>query len=116
MSAMGSVALMSGSPTCLRHPRNGALVRELAQADPAEAELPVDRPRAAAAIAALVGPGLELRGPRCLRDQALLRQSSSYCSDRNGRPSSRKSASASSSDFAVVVIVTSRPRTVSTSS
>jgi hypothetical protein len=39
-------------PARLRHARNGALVSELAQADPANAELAKDRPRTAALVAA----------------------------------------------------------------
>src|SRR5512144_3105269 len=60
-SAMGSVIDM-GSPTALRHARDVAVVRELAQADPAHAELAVHGARAAAAAAAAVVPGRELRG------------------------------------------------------
>jgi hypothetical protein len=58
-SAMGSV--MGGLPARLRHPRNEALVRELAQADPAEAELAVHRTGPAALAAAGVLTGLVLR-------------------------------------------------------
>src|SRR4051794_33650409 len=52
-SAMGSVIDMA-LPARLRHPGDEALVRELAQADSADAELAVDRARAAAAAAARV--------------------------------------------------------------
>src|SRR3954467_11630334 len=59
-SAMGSVIDMR-LPTRLRHAGDVALVRQLAQADSAQAELAVHRARTAAAAAARVGPGLVLR-------------------------------------------------------
>src|ERR687886_705372 len=59
MSATGSVNI-SRLPAALRHAGNDALVRELAQADPAEAELAEHRARPAAAVAARVVPHLEL--------------------------------------------------------
>ena len=59
---------------------------------------------------------LNFCGRAALAMRLFLAKLSSYASDRNGRPSSRRSASASSSVEAVVVIVTSSPRTVSTSS
>src|SRR3954470_5178614 len=59
-SAMGSVIDMR-SPARLRHPGDHALVRELAQADPAHAELAVHRARPATTAAARVLAGLELR-------------------------------------------------------
>src|ERR671931_109618 len=62
-SATGSVMDMR-LPAALRHPGDVAVVRELAQADAAHAELLVDRAGAAAAAAAGVLPGLELRGAR----------------------------------------------------
>src|SRR5512133_2638012 len=74
MSAIGSVCI-SNSPARFRHAGDLALVRELAQADPAEAELLVDRARAAAAIAARVLPHLEARLSLGLRDQGLLSHS-----------------------------------------
>src|SRR3954454_10243419 len=58
-SAMGSVIDMR-SPARLRHAGDVALVRELAQAHPAQAELAVDRARAPAATAARVRPRLVL--------------------------------------------------------
>src|SRR3954447_26473013 len=70
MSATGSVSI--GSPARLGHARDAALVRELAQADPAEAELPVDRARAPAAVAARVLADLEPRRSRLLDDQRFL--------------------------------------------
>src|SRR5919112_4588394 len=64
-SATGSVIDMrcgSCLPAALGHARDEALVRELAQADPAQPELAVDGPRAAAAAAARVLAGLVLGG------------------------------------------------------
>src|SRR4051794_3071412 len=58
-SAMGSVIDMR-LPTRLRHAGDVALVRELAQADPAQAELAEHGAGAAAAPAARVLPGLVL--------------------------------------------------------
>src|SRR3954471_24224746 len=60
-SAMGSVIDIR-SPTRLRHARDHPVVRELAQADPAQAELAVHGARPAAATAARVLAGLELGG------------------------------------------------------
>src|SRR3982751_6241388 len=60
-SAMGSV-IDTRSPAALGHARDEAVVRELAQADPAQAELAVDRARPATAPAALIAAGLELGG------------------------------------------------------
>src|SRR6187402_53646 len=71
MSATGSVIIVA-SPTRLRHAGDGALVGQLAQADPAQAELLVDRARPAAAVAPAVGARLELLRPGCLRDETLL--------------------------------------------
>src|SRR5918999_3797443 len=59
-SAIGSVIDMR-SPARLRHAGDEALVRELAQADAAEPELAVHRPRAPAAAAAAVRPRGVLR-------------------------------------------------------
>src|SRR4051795_2160955 len=60
MSAFGSVSIPSLLPARLRHARNHALVRQLAQADPAEAELLEHGARAPAAVAPRVIPHLEL--------------------------------------------------------
>src|SRR4051794_37770775 len=62
-SATGSVIDMR-LPAALRHARDVAVVRELAQADPAQAELAEDGPRAAAAATARVLAGLVLGGAR----------------------------------------------------
>src|SRR5919205_1493598 len=66
-SATGSVIDMR-SPARLRHAGDVAVVRELAQAHAAQAELAVDRPRPAAAAAARVGPRLVLRCARLAHD------------------------------------------------
>src|SRR5919106_5286296 len=70
-SAMGSVIDMR-SPARLRHAGDEAVVRELAQAHAAEAELAIDGARAAAAPAARVGPRLVLRRARLAHDLGLL--------------------------------------------
>src|SRR3954453_3118218 len=70
-SAMGSVIDMR-SPARLRHAGDEALVRQLAQADPAQAELPVDGARTTAAPAPRVGPGRVLRRAGLPDDLALL--------------------------------------------
>src|SRR4051812_26939580 len=72
MSATGSVSIASLLPAALRHARDRALVGELAQADPADPELLVDRPRPTAAVAAAVGTGLVLRRPSGLDHEGLL--------------------------------------------
>src|SRR3954452_5116139 len=60
-SATGSVMLMA-LPARLRHAGDVAVVGELAQADPAQAELAEHRTRAAATAAPRVLAGLELGG------------------------------------------------------
>src|SRR5919206_3820627 len=73
MSATGSVSIARLLPARLRHAGDHALVRELPQADPAEAELAEDRARTPAAIAAAVVPHPEALRPPLLDRQALLR-------------------------------------------
>src|SRR5919205_1110097 len=68
MSAIGSVNIRVLLPAGFRHARDRALVRELAQADPAEAELPVHGARAAAPAAAGVVADAELLRPLGLGD------------------------------------------------
>src|SRR3954462_11635953 len=63
-SAMGSVMDMRGLPAALRHPRDVAVVGELAQADPADAELAVNTARAPALAAPGVLTGLVLAAAR----------------------------------------------------
>src|SRR3954465_8745835 len=70
-SAMGSVIDMR-SPARLRHAGDEALMRELAQADPAQAELPVHGARTTAAPTARVRPRRVLRRPLLAGDLALL--------------------------------------------
>src|SRR5215469_11282000 len=111
MSAIGSVSTVSLLPARLRHAGNRALVRELAQADAAEPELAEDRARPAAPVAARVTTCLELLGSPLLDDERRLRHYSLLLSSPNGRPSACSSARACSSVSALVVIVTSRPRT-----
>src|SRR3954451_23438955 len=67
-SAMGSVIDMR-SPARLGHAGDEAVVRQLAQAEPADAELAIDRTRAAAASTARVRTRLVLR--RALRGDDL---------------------------------------------
>src|SRR5215208_7045134 len=131
-SAMGSVMLTPiPLPARLRHAGDVALVRELAQADAAEAELLVDGARPAALAAARVRARLVLRRPRGADDlgglchvvsslsvpQAATAWSfkdskpAGRPSRAKGMPSASSSANASASVCAVVVIVTSMPRT-----
>src|SRR5688572_18760660 len=72
MSETGSVSIVPPLPARLGHAGDEALVRKLAQADPAEAELLVDSARAPAPVAPGVGPRLVLLRAGGLRDQALL--------------------------------------------
>src|SRR3954447_10809494 len=72
-SAMGSVIDMCDLPARLRHAGDVAGVRQLAQADPAQAEPAVHRARAAAAPTAGIGPRRELRRPLLADDLRLLR-------------------------------------------
>src|SRR6266508_1286542 len=70
MSAIGSVSI--GSPRALVHPGDAVLVGEIPQADPAQAELAVDRARPATAVAAMVAAGLEALRTGSLGDQGLI--------------------------------------------
>src|SRR4249919_748821 len=72
MSAIGSVTTSSSLPAALRHPGNRAVVRELPQTDPAQAELAKHRTRTPAAVAARVRTRLELLRPGLLDHQRLL--------------------------------------------
>src|SRR5207237_5107983 len=62
----------SRSPAGLRHARKLADERALAEADPAEAELPHEAARSAADLTTMVGLNLELRRALWLQDEALL--------------------------------------------
>src|SRR6476646_2756988 len=75
MSAMGSVVMQSPLPARLRHAGDHARVRELAQADAAQPELPVHGARPAAPLAARVATRLVLRRPGGLDSQRFLRHS-----------------------------------------
>src|SRR5262245_41268846 len=91
MSAIGSVCM--SLPARFGHAGDLTLVRELAQTDPAEAELPEHRARPAAAVAARVLARLEARDSLGLRDQGLLCHYSLLPSlSRNGRPRPRRRA------------------------
>src|SRR6266487_1623200 len=104
----------SSLPGTLGHAGDRAFVRELAQADPAEAELAIDRARAAAAAAARVVPHLELLRARGFDDEGFFGHYSSSPSGAGsampgkGMPRPRSRASACSLSAAVVVIATSR--------
>src|SRR3954463_3798648 len=69
MSAMGSVSTCLLLPAGLRHAGNGALVRKLAQADPAKAKLLEHGARAAALVAARVVPHPVLLRSPLLHDE-----------------------------------------------
>src|ERR671937_1666892 len=69
MSATGSVSIARRLPAGLRHAGDHALVRELPQTDPAEAELAEDGARAPAAVAARVLAHLEALRPALLHPQ-----------------------------------------------
>src|SRR4051794_5049168 len=127
-SAIGSVIDMR-LPTRLGHARDVAVVRQLAQAQAAEPELPVHRARAPAATTTRVRARLVLRGPLrgddlgCLGHVSLSYAATGSPSVSNapgrpsrakGMPSASSSVNASASVWAVVVIATSRPRTWST--
>src|SRR6478736_6452441 len=74
MSAIGSVIVIVRRPSPARLGDAGDLagVHELAQADPAQAELAVDRARPTAPAASAVGPDLVLGLALLLLDQRLL--------------------------------------------
>src|SRR6478672_8252536 len=103
MSAMGSVMDMwPPSPTRLGHARDLAGVSQLAEADAAQHELAEHGARAAAALAAGVGPYLELRLALLLLDERLFRH---YCpSLRKGKSNASRRALPSASVRAVVTI------------
>src|SRR5437588_3434828 len=65
-------SIFTASPARLGHAGDHALVRELPQADPAEAELAEDGARAPAAVAARVAPHLEALRPALLHPEGLL--------------------------------------------
>src|SRR5947208_10668681 len=67
-SEMGSVVAMDGLPARLRHSGDEAVVGQLAQADPAHAELAVHGAGPAAAAAARIRPSLVLGRSRLAHD------------------------------------------------
>jgi hypothetical protein len=69
MSAIGSVSIRSLLPARLRHAGDRALVRELAQADPAESELAEHGARPSAPVAARVVADAVLLRPLLLDAQ-----------------------------------------------
>src|SRR5690242_8786116 len=75
MSAIGSVSTASLLPAGLRHAGDRALVRELAQADPAKAEFLEDGAWPAAPVAPRVVPHRELLRALLLDDERCLRHS-----------------------------------------
>src|SRR4029079_13741506 len=72
MSATGSVSISSLLPRALGHAGDRALMRELAQADPAEAELAEDGARPPAPVAARVVAGLDPVRPLLLDHERCL--------------------------------------------
>src|SRR5690606_35905377 len=102
------------SPAGLRDAGQLAAVSHLPEAHAAQPELPVDGTRTAAARASSVRAHLELRLPRRLGDQRLLRHALLAQLSLKGKPRSLSSARPSSSFFAVVTIVMSMPRWRST--
>src|SRR5579871_1895766 len=123
ISAIGSVIDMcsSPSPRRLRHARHDAGVRVLPKADAAHRKLAQIAARPPADPAPVVAAHLELRRATRLDDQTGLCHScylrfpggagAGFCS---GRPIAVKNSEASSSVLALVTIVTSMPRVLST--
>src|ERR1051325_4379291 len=107
MSATGSVMLMQASlsPAGLAHAGDVSPERELAEADPAESELPQHGAHPPAALATADPPGGEFRGALGALDPARLRHRYATfwgVSPRNGQPNSRSSPMARSSRRAAV--------------
>src|SRR6185312_745063 len=109
-SAIGS--LYMALPARLDHAGHLALEGELPEADPAGLELPQVAAGPAADLAARVGARLELGRALLLHDERGFGHD--QASARNGTPRCVKRAFASSSVRAVVTIVMSMPRTLST--
>src|SRR3989449_9777752 len=125
MSATGSITLISRSvllPTGFTHAGNFPAQRELAETNAAQPELAERAPAAAAALAPVVAPHLELRlpldflHPRLLRHDSLVSYATTAtgASPRKGIPSSRSRARAGSSRPALVTSVISIPWIFST--
>src|ERR671932_7044 len=104
MSATGSVIVIGRSPTRLGDAGNLPGVHHLAEADAAQPEFPVHRPRPPAAATTGVGADPELGLALLLLDECLLGQwliLSSQVSRRNGKPNASSSARPSASVRAV---------------
>src|SRR3954447_27069230 len=117
MSAIGSVIVIAGpplSPARLRHTGQLAGVRHLPDADAAQPEVAVHRTRAAAAAAPRVATHLELGLAHLLLDECLLGHYDCCPSRRNGKPKASSRALPSASVRAVVTMVMSIPRGLST--
>src|SRR5262249_34528775 len=98
-------------PARLDDTRDLALQGQLPEADPARLELPQVSPGPATELAPVIGARLELRRCVLLHDQ---RRLGHRHDSRNGKPTWVSNAFASSSVCAVVTIVMSMPRTLST--
>src|SRR3954454_39507 len=98
---------LDGLPGSLRHAGQLTTVGHVPHADPAEAELAVDRVRTSALLAAGVRPDGELGLRGRLDDQRLLSHAQFSL---NGKPRSLSSCRPSSSVVAVVTTVMSMPR------
>src|SRR3989442_2004205 len=91
-SAMGAVIMRVCSPARFGEAGDLPLAREVAQAQPAHAEAAVEGARAPAQRTAIVGPHLELRGPRRLHHETGLRHDRNSVQARKGMPSALSSA------------------------
>src|SRR4051812_19085278 len=115
MSAIGSVIVIGAppSPAGLRDTGQLTGVRQHAHADAAQPKLAVHRVRPAAAAASGVRPHLELGLALLLLNECLLCH---YCcpSLRKGKPNASSSALPAALLWAVVTMVMSMPRGVST--
>src|SRR5215813_12799020 len=100
------------SPAALRDPCDVALERQLAEAEAAQRELPHVGARAAAQMAAVAQPDLELRRFLFLCDLCSRCHKPQFC--LNGMPMNWSSLRASWSVLAVVTTDTFMPRALST--
>src|SRR5258706_3034020 len=115
MSAIGSEMFMQSLPARLGDARELALEGSLAEADAAQGEPAHECTRPAAHEAPVIAADAELRRPLCLCDQRFLGHSylpRAY--EAKGMPRSLSRRFDSSSDFAVVTMLTSSPRRRST--
>src|SRR5947207_9443440 len=116
MSAIGSVIVIAEtpSPARLRHAGQLPRVCHLPDADAAQPEVAVDRTRPATAATPRVAPHLELGLAHLLLDECLLGHYDCCPSRRNGKPKASSSALPSALVRAVVTMVMSIPRGLST--